>query len=304
MISDLIVSQICADSDITCLLAEYNNKPAIFYQKAPNDSDPLWNDSCFPHIVYNIYMKKEPERTINGKLIFNICCSEESNLRDIEAILIDRISGTFYSPLQSNKFSFCAAWSFSKSFAHLKHFKIIQATGLWDLTLSFDIMGFPEQITTQPDPILALNALTKQLYPETLLIGYDSLPQVYKPKIPAIYWRMKDYQNTKTDSSVAGFDCQIAGHIIFDDYALCVAWCKELSEELSLEPLVVLGDGSQLLIQKIAVNNSADNIKEGQLVLSAYFSVIRKNYALKTLNQAGFQKEKDSNMKWSVAKNV
>jgi hypothetical protein len=63
------------------------------------------------------------------------------------------------------------------------------APEVYGATLFFELLQFPEQITTDPDPIQSLNLWTREFYPHITIINHDEMPPVWKPsdEFPAIH---------------------------------------------------------------------------------------------------------------------
>lgn len=45
----------------------------------------------------------------------------------------------------------------------------------------FDILEYPNQETTDPDPVIAVGTFIKELYPESIVIGLDRLENYTDP---------------------------------------------------------------------------------------------------------------------------
>ena len=68
----LIQKQLKGDTQMAGMLAAYNGEPAIFYQKAPSDSRPGWQNPRYPRVDFNVDMRQDPERRTAGTLTVNI----------------------------------------------------------------------------------------------------------------------------------------------------------------------------------------------------------------------------------------
>jgi len=99
MLDGLLTEQIRKDEQMAGMLARYRGIPAFFFQKAPQDTDPLWQKPAFPRVDYNIDMRYDPERKAAGVLAVNAWASSESRFmpEDIEKRFIELVDGTFYN---------------------------------------------------------------------------------------------------------------------------------------------------------------------------------------------------------------
>lgn len=291
MIDGLLKDQIRNDPDIAGMLTSYNSKPAFFYQKCPADTDRGWKKPCYPRIDYNVDMRYEPERKVSGVLSINVWCTSESKSmpEDIEKRLVDLISGTFYT--NSNRATVCAIWNRSDAFdTGTSNKNGNTAPEVFGVTLLFDLMEFPEQLTTDPDPIQSLNAWTKTNFPGMTIINHDGMPAVWKPtdENPAIYWRFEGTAITDNQMyAVNWYTGQFAAHVIADSVTERNRWTKAMAEVIQLEGEVVLTDGSPMFAKQIAIRHNADPLREGQFLLTGRYGVLtqhRKEYAQIPLN--------------------
>ena len=63
---------------------------------------------------------------------------------------------------------FCVAWARTESYA-------IEGKEVWCKEMAFDILEYPEQFSTDPDPVLAVAAYIKKIFPETTVLGIDNV---------------------------------------------------------------------------------------------------------------------------------
>ena len=266
-------------------MTEYKGKPAFFFQKAPQDTDPGWRKPCFPRIDYNIDMRYDPERKSSGLMVVNIWATSESVAmpEDIEKRVIELIDGTFYTP--QGQPTVCALWNLSEAF----NFEMPSTQGgntspeVFGISVTFDLLSFPEQLTTDPDPILGLNAWTKANFPDVTVIGYGEIPPLWKPtdKNPALYWRFESAASSDRQSfAVNWYTGEFAAHLIAVSVPERNRWTKALIELIQLWGEVVLLDGSPMLAKQIKIRHAADPLREGQLVLSGQYGVLASHRKL------------------------
>ena len=300
MLDGLLREQVRNDPDIAGMLAVYGSKPAFFYQKSPADTDPKWQKPCYPRADYNIDMTYDPERKVSGAMTINAWCTAESAAmpEDIERRLIELISGTFYTG--KDRATVCAVWRRSDSFDTNASANDV-ATAMpevFGVTLQFDLLAFPEQLTTDPDPIQGLNNWTRENFPGMKVITLDDMPAVWKPSDwePAIYWRFDaTTANNQQSYATNWYTGQFAAHVIAENPADRNRWTKVIIEWLQLSGEVLLQDGSPLFANQIAVRHNADPLREGQLLFTGTYGVLaqhRKERAQQPLNQVSFTNPK------------
>ena len=294
MFDGLLKDQIRGDAEIAGMLGTYNDFPAFFFQKAPNDRDRDWKEPKYPRADYNIDMRYDPERKAAGTMAINVWCTTESAAmpEDIEKRLVELINGTFYT--NRRQATVCAVWNRSDAFAFEMPINVGGNTApeVIGITLTFDLLQFPEQLTTDPDPIQGLNHWTRANFPNMAVIAHDEIPPVWKPtdEHPAIYWRFEGTATTdKQTYAVNWYTGQFAAHVIADGIKERNGWTKAIAEQIQIDGEVLLADGSPMFAKQIAIRHSADPLREGQLILTGKYGVLaqrRKEHAQIPLNRA------------------
>lgn len=280
----LVLEQVAADVQIGEMLAAYNGRPAVFYQKSPSDSRRGWGSKRYPRVDFNVDMRHDAERRAAGTMTFNIWCSTECAAqgfdgmdadRAIENRLIELISGTFYTG--SDRAALCAEWECSDEF----NIENTQQNGtipeIYGLTVIFELMEFPEQITASPDPVQGLNEWTKRYFAEMAVITHDEMPSIWQPtdEKPAIYWRFEGTASTNRQSyAVRWFTGTFAAHILAESIAERNKWTKAIIERAQLDGEIILPDCSPMFINRISVRHNADALREGQLELMGIYGVL------------------------------
>ncbi len=297
-IRQLIHEQVSADAQIAGMLAAYKGAPAFFYQKSPSDSREGWGEPRYPRVDFNLDTRHEPERRTEGTLTVNIWCTTECPAvgssdpdRAIEQRLLELISGTFYTG--GDRETICAEWERSDEFT-LERDRDNSLPEVYGLTVTFALMAFPAQITTDPDPIQGLNIWTKRHFPKMTAIAYDDMPPVWKPtdENPAVYWRFAGTSSVDLQSyAVTWYTGAFAAHIIAESVTERNRWAKAMIERGQLDGEIILPDTSPMLIKGIAARNSADPLREGQIELTGRYGVLaqhRKETAQVRLNHPCF----------------
>lgn len=278
MLDGLLVEQARADPELSGMLAEYKDKPAFFYQKSPLDTASGWNTkSQYPRVDYNVDMRHDPERKTAGTLSVNVWCSSQSPFmpEDIEKRLISLIHGTFYT--ESGSDTVCAVWNCSEAFDFGgRNAQYSSEPEIFGVTVLFDLLTFPVQITTDPDPIEGLVDFTKRNFPDFAVVSVDEIPPIWKPtdKTPAIYWRFIGSTAAAQSFSVSWFNGLFAAHIISQTVAERNRWIKAIAEQMQAAGEVVLFDGSPMFINRLEIRHDADPLRDGQLAVTAQYGVL------------------------------
>jgi hypothetical protein len=301
MLDGLLKDQIRNDGDIAGMLTRYNGNPAFFYQKAPQDTDPRWEKPCFPRADYTIDMTYDPERKTAGLLTVHVWSSTECMVmpEDIEMRLIELINGTFYTP--AGQSTTCALWQRSEQFELARNAgQIVQgetSPEVFGITILFDLLMFPEQLTVDPDPVQGLNRFTKTFLPNMTIIACHEIPPIWRPSNgnPAIYWRFEGATaNDRQSYAVNWYTGQFAAHVITDNVTERNRWQKALIELIQIAGEIILVDGSPMFVKQIGIRHNSDPLREGQLFLSGLYGVLaqhRKEYAQIPLNNAILSEE-------------
>lgn len=274
-LEDLIYQRLLGNEALKGKLARFNGTPAISYQAAPEDTADGWKGkSQYPRIDYTVDMQANPERQTNGVLALNIWCSEqgeppESLEPEIRAALCD----VFIQPDNGPPFSL--AWVRSDAFEQRTQAQPI--TLVVGITVIFDVFAFPSQITTDPDPILAINEYVKAWAPEALVIGKDTMERFCSARAqrPIVYFRISELTTYQETNTVVWMSGTIAGHIYAPE-DVRMQWLKALVDTLALNGEVPMLDGSPMFLTKIRADSSATPLTTGQLRLSVRFGLLRR----------------------------
>lgn len=277
----LIHRQVSRDPQIAGMLAAYSGEPAFFYSKAPSDSRPGWGKVRYPRVDFNLDTHQDAERKTAGTLTINIFVTTEIPQigeldpdRAIEERLKELLSGTFYT--DSREGTVCTEWDRTDAFV-LETQTAETHPEVYGLTMTFDVMAFPPQLTTDPDPIQGLNRWTKEHFGKMAAIGYEELPVIFRPsdEEPAIYWRFEGTATTSRQSyAVTWFTGTFCAHVIADSVMERNRWIKAIIEKAQVEQEVILPDTSPMFINRITVRHGADPLREGQLELTGQYGVL------------------------------
>jgi hypothetical protein len=291
VLEKLIYKKLCSISELTSALATYKEQPAIFYGMAPEEDAAGWSTAKYPRIVYFINSKYNAERSSSGLLLINLLCSAENTIMpdDFSDIIIGNLSELFFVGETTTT---CSLWNRTDSFKQLymgsfeqPYTSITSGTEESKIicrTHTFDLIEFPPEISTNPDPIVGLNEWMKVKFPQCSIIGQDILSETWKAQdsTPAIYWRTKAaISELKTTYSVAWVQATMVCHVISDSPVARRKWISEIVNRLSIEGEIALSDKSPMIITHLEYNANGNPIIDGQITVLGTYGILRRDFA-------------------------
>lgn len=280
MLKDKIYKVILELKAVKEQLAQYDNKPAVFYQYAPNQNDSGWNDSTmiFPYIVYsinsNLYRKK------TDVLKIGIFCSKENNLSEKIALEIRKGISKLFLTAETN--IYCMNYMHSQSFAQSD----TQAAQITGVTLFFDIIAIPKQEENGCCPLWALNQFVKKYLQNSIVIGLDHLQEAFQPtdEKPVVYISQKKEKNMYTTYAMAWQQIELEIHIFTHTAKHALYQIQNLFSYLSIEQEAIMENGSPVLFMKISQNSRADPLFKSQITVKAQYGLLREQKEEPKLN--------------------
>lgn len=287
-LEELIRKWFIKDEALAGTLAQYAGSPAIFLSTAPADAQAGWDKKTqYPRIVYRVDMRADSERKTAGTLNVELMCDISGKLpEDIEPEIRRCMKDLLIQP--ENGSPYCFAWLRSESFelqeATNKSKRIVGSD------IAFDILEYPDQITTEPDPVEAMNTFLKEKLPEAFIIGMDQTEEfrVATEDSPLVYVRVVSYETDRTTYALAWMNCKLAVHIIAPTADVRSKWTRYTSNWFSTEGEAVMPDDSPLLFKGVSANNSMDYLVTGQILLDAQYALARMRPESAPLRNAHF----------------
>lgn len=274
-LEELIYSRISGAEYGTNKLAIFDGEPAIFFGPCPEDSDRGWGDRRqYPRISYGLDLRGDPERQTAGTLFVDVWCTEDGPApEDIEPTLRRVLCGVIMAPTDENPCSF--SWQASQTFQSNRETKTDKVIGV---TVTFDMIAFPEQITSDPDPVLAMMKYIREEYPEITVIGQDTLPDFTEPseEHPAIYFRLDSYEVGRETFTVAWLEGTVVAHLFAPGASIRQRWIRALVDDLACRGEVIMLDTSPMFLRRIAADNTLDPLSSGQIRLGATWGVLKR----------------------------
>ena len=263
------------------LLATYIGRPAVFDTTVPDDiheeeeeeEESYWeNDIQFPRCVFELNMQADPERKISGQLFIDVMCeNKEESIRPeaLAEIAKQAVDGCFFS---KTDLTISAQWQRTDVFTQNDD-KVV------GMTLVFDILAYPKQGTDSPDPIHATNLWLKTIYQEAYVIGYDELPDVWKPtdQNPALYSRLSNIGQSsrmKSTAAVTWLCADINIHVMTPNEEQMARMSGTIPNLLIYADKLILDDESPMLIDSAISTIGADPQRDGQINIKATYGIL------------------------------
>ena len=266
-LSELIFKRLSADENLQTMLATYAGAPAIFDSEFPADQQEGWEGATqYPRICYRIDMQVNQERSSAGTLYVAMYTDKTSTIiEDIETAVKHCLQDVLMKP--AGEAPFCVAWARTESYA-------IEGKEVWCKEMAFDILEYPEQFSTDPDPVLAVAAYIKKIFPETMVLGIDNVGDfIETSKTPVLYCRLANIQHTTGHcmNTISWFIGKIAVHLIYPGAT------TRFNQKLAIDEEIIMLDDSPMIIQNLELNNKSDYLREGQLTITGKYGCLRGN---------------------------
>ena len=143
--------------------------------------------------------------------------------------------------------------------------------------IRFDILEYPSQETSDPDPVMAVNKYVKELYPECLVIGYDQMDEITEATVerPVIYCRLESMDKSEETNTVAWMDGRIAVHILCPESEKRMKMAAAIANRMSLDGEIIMLDKSPMFIKRLQANYKSDYLKSGQIFVTGHYGLLR-----------------------------
>ncbi len=264
---------VCSKSLVKCL-AIFSDAPAVFSPEPPRENQDGWNGKTqYPMVVYHFDLQANEERRSAGTLSVSLLCQNTAEVmpEEIEPIIKDCLRDVVLKPEGGTPY--CFAW------ARTDAFSIEEKKG--DVTIGseirFDILEYPSQETSDPDPILAINLYIKGIYPDCLMMGYDRMEEITEATAerPIIYCRLLSTDKAEETNAVAWMDGRIAVHILCPDSEIRRKMAAAIANRISLDGEIIMLDYSPMFVKRLQVNYKSDYLKDGQVFVTGHYGLPR-----------------------------
>lgn len=273
-LEELIYKRFTSSENLVKHLATFSGMPAVFSPEPPVENQEGWEGNTqYPMVVYNFDLQANEERRSAGTLSVSLLCQNTTDImpESIEPIVRDCLRDVILRP--DGGTSYCFAW------ARTDAFSIDEKKG--DVTIGseirFDILEYPSQETSDPDPIMAINKYIKGIYPECLIMGYDRMEETTEATAerPVIYCRLVSADKSEETNTVAWMDGRIAAHILCPDSGIRLKMTAAIANSISLDGEIIMLDYSPMFIKRLQANYKSDYLKDGQICITGHYGLLR-----------------------------
>lgn len=280
---EMIYARLVTDEALSGLLARYDDRAAVFYQRAATADDPKWNAQAvdadgaavvvqYPRINYMVDLQENPERNASGSLTLNVWCDTQYGVEPevIEERLRTLLHAAF---VQTDDWPYCLAWFRSDAF-EIKS-QSDETVRTYGVTVMFDLMACPCEYTMDPDPIKGLNRWTKEILPDAVVIGEDDFEGWLVPtrEKPVIYWRLSELDIRRQTFTLTWLNLSCEGHVYGVSAADRLVNLTKLQNAAALAHHVALEDTSPLFLESFDIQPRMNYTAVGQIRVRGWFGL-------------------------------
>ena len=284
----LVGQRLKTNPALSNLLCRYSGQPSVFHQLAPSDKQTHWEippeardkklqcAAQYPRVVYDFGKLAEADRKSSGVLlVYTFCERKGTTPETLEPIIRESLKDLLVKP--DGGYPYCFAWARTSAFELPGIDEGAKNRGVIGQEIQFDIIEYPKQETTDPDPVAALNQFLAGLYPEAVIVGLSHMEPLTEASAekPVIYCRL---QGTDTDGAmhtVVWMNARIAIHIICSDPEWRLKLTADIQNQINWHGEIRMLDRSIMRPVRLSMNHTADYLKEGQLDGVFHYGVLR-----------------------------
>ncbi len=286
MLDKAIYEHLSGSPELLPLLTRYAEKPAVFSQEAPADTDPRWDDrEQYVRIIFALDVQGDPARAMGGNLVIYIqCVSEKQEPESLEPVVRQLVDGYFFT---DNGCTMAAQWVDSRYFTETTE-------PVCGVALSFSLLAFPLISTVTTKVTQRVNKWTAESFPELLVINHHTLPVVWKPKSEkcAVYWRVASVKPARwipdtyqTVWRTAILKC----HVFAPDVSKAALIAQEIIMQMNADRRIWNREDGQIMFGRDdSFDASADALREGQVTVEATFGEIVQRKTGNPLNHINY----------------
>lgn len=266
---ELLYQRLTTYEPVAGLLTKYAGKPAVFYLEAPDDTDIGWMGEPYPRVCYTFDMRANQEQKSVGSLMVKLYCQKLSLPPErIEPELRQCLRDMLLKP--DGESPSCFSWVGSSPFD-------IDEKGVTGSEIIFNILEYPCQETTNPDPVEAMNQYIKRFYPEACVLWFDEVEPIAitDPCSPVFYCRLENVEKDRENNTVVWMNGKIAVYLLCPDVGRRIKMMTALANRLSLDGEVLMFDRSPMFVKQLQINHQADYLTAGQLTVTVNYGLLR-----------------------------
>ena len=273
-LDELIYKRLSKANDLTQHLVTFDGKPAVFTPEAPDDRAIGWGTATqYPRIVFNFDMQADGERKSAGTLSVTLICRN-----DVDAVP-ERIEPAIRKCLKDVLFKDSSETLYAFAWARTDAFSMTEEKNelLIGSEIRFDIIEYPQQETTDPDPIMAMARYIKGLYPDSIVVGMDHMEDQTEAtkEAPVFYCRLTEIDKLEETNTVVWMNGKISVSLLCPDSSTRLKMAAAVANSLSLNGEVEMLDSSPMFMEHLSANLKSDYLKEGQIFVTARYGLLR-----------------------------
>ena len=286
-LEELIYKRLAGSEALIKHLASYNGAPAVFSTSPPDESqEEGWaGNTQYPMLVYSFDLQANTERHSAGALSVDLLCRNTADItpEDIVPQVRECLRDVILKPEGGSPY--CFAWARTDAFTQEEKNGGMTVGS----EIRFDILEYPPQETTDPDPVMAASKYIKELFPECLIMGYDRMEEITEATAerPVVYCRLEYTDKSRETNTVAWMDGRIAVHILCPETETRVKIAAAIANRMSLDGEITMLDHSPMFIKRLQANYKSDYLKDGQIFVTGHYGILRyraKPHALQSVH--------------------
>lgn len=286
MLGELIRDALMENEGLIQKLAVYDGRPAVFSHWTPVDDSQGWQgEDRYPRINLVLSRLEDVERKMSHSLEVAVRCKRnDPAIEEIEEDIINALHNVFFQP--EGEASYYLSWDQS---GIVEKESFIGGTFLIEKKSCFlNVWEYPVSLLGQENnPILAINAWTKNLVPAGTVIGHESFGGKLIPdqNHPACYWFLTGMNLEQPMNSVVWMNGILTGYVFAPSVQSRQQWTKKIADELALAGELMMDDGGPLMIEAVDVDFNGDYLAKGQIQAGIRFALKRLTDEAPLLNQ-------------------
>lgn len=274
LLEELIYKRFTESEKLVGCLAVFNGTPAVFSPEPPDESQAGWDGKTqYPMIIYNFDLQANEERHSAGTLSVSLLCQNTMEIMPeaIEPLVRDCLRDVVLKPTDSAPY--CFAWARTDAFT----IDGDKGNATIGSEVRFDILEYPSWETSDPDPVMAVNKYIKEMYPECIIMGYDTMEEITEATAdcPVIYCRLISADKSRETNTVAWMDGKIAVHILCSDSGTRIKMASAITNKMSLDGEIIMLDHSPMFIKHLQADYKSDYLKDGQIFITGHYGLLR-----------------------------
>lgn len=262
--------RLASDGELCGMLAKFFSEPAIYYQKAPADTDTV--GGMYPHIILTVDKFYDAQKGVAGALTVEIICSQDKTAPEtIERVIRKRLEGVFFKPDDGGEI-FSLKWQRTDVFSEPASERTPLIIGA---VATFDLYEWPLAETSTPDPVQALNIWASHGF-GVAIIGVTEFDEVFEPthERPAVYFDVQRHRLLEQKTAAVFVEAVINMHVFAPTVRSRREWLASLNQDMLLCGTIPMDDGHPLRLHDAEYIWAASEV-DGQIQYTFHYGILR-----------------------------